>query len=280
MEKPTTHGRGLEEVSRYYLSGGTREEQGPSNRPRRVCGSGRIVRVCHPGSGLMQSCIVANLALELARNRSSVVVWDCPSPDGAGLESFMESLDLDQQEPASATVRLYGLPDIVIHRGNGADSDKLSDLVSEVSASKDDRCLLVNSHASLESFRTVDLSGEWILLARPDEKELLRCYAYIRVIHEQEPSCTISLVLDDVGQDQDISGMAERFTVFIEDRLRVSVRFLGALRHDGYLRRSIREKRPLVLWQGQSGTKDDLTSISAGFLGLGQGWPNRMDLHE
>jgi hypothetical protein len=67
----------------------------------------RAVGVCHPGSVLMQSCLIVNLALELAKRHHPVVVQDFSPPGDARVRSLIGSiLAEDDRGPDQAVVRL------------------------------------------------------------------------------------------------------------------------------------------------------------------------------
>lgn len=267
MEERTRQGRGLEEVSQFYLSGSTRDEP----RTQEIVTDdpafgGNIVKVFHPGSCLVQSFFLANLALELARNRFSVLVWDCLDNSDEDIESLMKSLMTQDDDSDISNVRLYGLPDIVIFKESRLNTQKFSDLAGSIHSGNDNRYLLVNMKASLESTKDHDFHADSIFLAHPDEKELLTCYAYIKVLCENGFAGDISIVFDDLGQEQKAQSLFSLFAAFVEEKLSLHLGFLGTLCHDEYLQQSIHDKKPLMLFQERSRAKEDMISIGKRFL--------------
>jgi hypothetical protein len=266
MEKRTKQGRGLEEVSQFYLSGGTRDEPRPQEIVTKDPAGGNIVKVFHPGSCLVQSFFLANMALELARNRFSVLVWDCLDNSDENIESLMKTLMTQDNDSDISKVRLYGLPDIVILKESRLNTQKFSDLAGSIHSGNDNRYFLVNMNASLESIKDHDFHADSIFLAHPDEKELLTCYAYIKVLCENGFAGDISIVFDDVEQGQKARSLFDRFAAFVEEKLSLRLGFLGTLCHDKYLQQSIHDEKPLMLLQERSETKEDMISISKNFL--------------
>ncbi|HHO75377.1 MAG TPA: hypothetical protein ENN05_02980 [Deltaproteobacteria bacterium] len=266
MEERFRLGRGLKEISQVYLSDTARNEIKRHGKLKTVSGPRTVIRVCHPGSCLVQSFFLANLALELAKNRFSVYVWDGLDSSPVGMEAVMKSIVLDRKEDEAATVRLYGLPDILIYGPQRHDTDKLADLVRIVHASDNDRYLLVSADGSLASAMNDDIHAEHILLSGTDEKSLLQCYAHIRVILDKGSASGIFIVFDGVGHEKAAQETFERFAAFIDKKLNYTIDYLGNLSHDESLERSVEETKPLMLSQDRSETKDDMVSISRKFI--------------
>ena len=103
-------------------------------------------------------------------------------------------------------------------------------------------------------------------MTQADEKALLACYAYIRVILENGSPQDISLVFDDPGEKDHAQVLFRRFAAFVGEKLHVTLRYLGSLSHDEHFSRSIEQARPLMLLQEHSDTKEDMTAISRSFL--------------
>lgn len=263
MEERPKLGRGLEEVSQFYLTERRSDEPRRQIKPLKAHVARSVVRVCHPGACLVQSFFLANFALELARNRFGVFVWDCLDGSEAGIEAVMKSLISARNDSGEARVSLYGLPDIVIYRPD-ADSSIKHDGLTDIISSLDDDCyLLVNTPASILDD---GLDAETILMTQADEKALLACYAYIRVILKNGSPRDISLVFDDPGEKEHAQALFRRFAAFVGEKLHVTLRYLGALSHDEHFNQSIAQARPLMLLQKHSDTKEDMTSISRSFL--------------
>jgi len=264
MEDKTRLGRGLEEVSQFYLSGGRRDEAGRQMKAIKAHPEKTSIKVYCPGSSLMQSFFLANFALELARNRLAVVVWDCLDGSEAGIETVMKSLIPALDGCGETRVSLYGLPDIVIYNESSNPSESLSALVSTIPC--DEGCLLVNTPGHLSAVVNDDLSADCIVMTRTDEKALLASYAYIKVILENGSPGDISLIFDDPGGQEEAKTLFRRFARFIEKKLHCSLHYLGSLRHDEYIDQSMEEARPLMLFQEPSGAKEDLACISRSYL--------------
>ena len=141
--------------------------------------------------------------------------------------------------------------------------DGLTDIIRSLD---DDGYLLVNTPAPPAAILDDGLDAETILMTRADEKALLSCYAYIRVILERGSPHDISLVFDDPGEKDHAQALFRRFAAFVGEKLHVTLRYLGALSHDEYLDRSIEQARPLMLLQEHSETKEDMISISRKIL--------------
>jgi len=266
MDERSRLGRGLKEISQIYLSDAARDETRRTGSHHAQSGQHTIIRVCHPGSSVVQSFFLANLALELARNQFPVFVWDCIDSSSSGIESLMESLVLEHKETDAATVRLYGLPDILIYSQLSHDARKLVDLVSVVRSSDNDCYLLVNADGSLDSLIHDSMDAEHVLMSRIDEKSLLQCYAHIRVIQAKGNLCRIYIVFDGIENGKAARDTFDRFSSFIERKLQITIHYLGYLSHDEYLQRSVNEAKPLMLFHDRSETKDNMAAISKNLI--------------
>jgi len=266
MEDKTRLGRGLDEVSQLYLTGGRRDEPEGQIAAIKAHPARMPVKVYHPGSCLMQSFFLTNFALELARNRSSVFVWDCLGRHEAGIRALMKSIIPADKDAGTATASLYGLPDIVICNGSALSSEALAEIMTKIHSLEDEGFLLVNTPESLTAVMNDDIRADCILMSRTEEKALLQCYAYIKVIHKNGSAGDISLILDDSDGEVEAEALFIRFARFVEEKLKYSLHYLGALHHDEYLDQSIEESRPLMLFQEHSETKEDIASISREYL--------------
>lgn len=266
MEEKTRLGRGLEEVSRLYFSGERPDVNRTQSRQLKPGEEVSSVRICHPGSCQMQSFLCANLALELVRNRFCVFVWDSLAGTEAGMENLMGSLVTCRNSAGKTRVSLYGLPDIVILTPQDIRGRPV-DVLKEMVFSQEDRsCLLVSAPAPPVSVADDGLDAQSILAARADEKSLLQCYAYMRIILQKKQSQGISLIFDDPTDKDHARALFNRFAAFVEGRLGVRPDYLGALHHDEHLDRSIEQARPLMLLHEDSEAKEDMVLISTNFL--------------
>ncbi|HPJ92611.1 MAG TPA: hypothetical protein PKY89_01780 [Deltaproteobacteria bacterium] len=266
MDDKPRLGRGLEEVSQFYLTSGRRDEPGRQIKAIKTHPIRSPIKIFHPGSSLMQSCFLANFALELARNRLHVFIWDCLDRHENSTCALMKDLIPSYRDAAAATASLYGLPDIVIYKQSSHTDDTPAGLVTTLSTLEEEGCLLVNTPGSLTAVLPDDLSADCIVLTRTDEHALLQCYAYIKVILKNTSPGDIFLIFDDPGGDEETEELFSRFARFIEQKLNFPLHYLGSLRHDRYLEQSVEESRPLMLFQEPSEAKEDLASISRSYL--------------
>ncbi|HVN72861.1 MAG TPA: hypothetical protein VMU10_12665 [Desulfomonilia bacterium] len=269
MKERPKLGRGLQDVSRFFLGDNLREE--PKEEAENSAAGPRTIFICCPFSGRVQSVVTANLALELARNRHRVIICGNPSSDGISTSSLMRSiLTRDENEPGKALVSLYGLPEIVIHEnGMEAPRDEALSQIPDKGIGSDgaaDSIILVDRLITIELLLNSDQSDEYIIITKADEKSLLQCYAYIKTIHACSASSRTHVVLDDVGRDLNGNAVFKKLAGFVRDHLGLVIHYLGCLINDEHLDRSITEERPLVLFAGMSGAKDSLRGICTSLL--------------
>jgi len=261
-------GRGLSDVSPFFLSRATVSEPqqrgivSPVPRPK-------TVTVCHPSSPLVQSFLSANLALEMARNRHGVSVWDCSANDEARLTVLMRALMNGQEAgpDGGVLIRLYGLPSIVIMDGRPdgpPGQDGFSGEPPDLQDGEGGPRTLINARADMDFIIRSAPSEDAVILTRTDDLSLLQCYAYIKTIHRGSEGCRIWIVFD--GEGRDPGPVFDRLSGFVGQRLGCSLSFLGTLVHDEAMERSIREERPLVLFSGDSAARDSLAGICARFM--------------
>ena len=86
MEKKAKLGRGLDEVSQYYLSPAKKRD--PVGKPPKV--NRNIVSVYHSGSDIMQSFFLSNLALELAKYQFPIYILDFCNNQEINIKSKMK----------------------------------------------------------------------------------------------------------------------------------------------------------------------------------------------
>ncbi len=258
-------GRGLNDVSRFFLTQTARCGQDPREgavpltRPGTIC-------VCHPASPVTQSAFTANLALETARSRRRAVVWDCSDQENARLTTLMGSLLEKVPEPGETTGRvgLYGLPEIVIHDGRAGGGFQGAEADGSTRADEGDgreTLVLVNACPTIEFFLAAPGADEYVVITGAGEMALLQGYAFIRVITARSPHSRVSMILDHVEDEVHQQSIFQRFSAFVLARTGRSVRLLGSLVHDEELERSIAEGRPLVLRQGPSEAGRSLAGI-------------------
>jgi hypothetical protein len=265
MKERPKLGRGLQDVSRFFLTGASQPEPDQAQALSPHSGNSSIC-VCCPSSGLIQASFVANIALELARHRFPVIIRDFSITEESRLSTLMHFvLCQDERTTDKAFVKLYGLPEIVI-QDNGRQGlteeretpgPDARPVVDEDSAG----FILVNPSGSLDFIQEEKPCDEYVVITRMDERSLLQCYAYIKVIHERSFSSKVHVVFDDADAGSDNDAVFKKLSRFIHDHLEYAIDFLGSLVRDEHFERSTTNQRPLVLFQGDSVTKDALTSI-------------------
>lgn len=242
-------GRGLDDVSQHFLSRPSQREMQPEAPA--VLTPVRAITVCHPGDPLLQACLVANFALELAKRRYPVKVHDYSVT--ARVRTFLRAILREEDcGPDLAVVRLYGLPEIEIREAGEARLDQTPP-VRETPAWEGlrGRYQLVNAAGPLDFFREGGTSPEQILIAKAEEKALLQAYAYCKVMRGAGAQ-QINLILLDTSGMQDTTAVFRAFAGFVEQRLGCAPSLLGALTPDEPLERSLTDGRPLVLSRGHS----------------------------
>ena len=270
MKERPKLGRGLQDVSRFFLTGAPQQEPDQAQALSVQAGN-RSICFCCPASELIQASFAANIALELARHRFPVIIRDFSLTEEARLLTLMHFvLSEDERTADRAFVKLYGLPEIAIQEMSpeglkeeletpGPDARPV---VDEDSAG----FILVNPSASLDFIQEEKPCDEYVVITRTDERSLLQCYAYIKVIHERFFSSKVHVVFDDedAGSNNDV--VFKKLSRFIHDHLEFTADFLGSLPRDEHFECSITNQRPLVLMSGTSVTKDALTRICSRLL--------------
>jgi hypothetical protein len=266
MEERTRLGRGLEEVSRFYLSDRPREGAHKEPAPEAATVERRVVRVFHPGSPLIKSIFTANFALELARRRCPVSVWESPEGENAGVRDMMEALVRPDLVPETLAVRLYGLPDILIHEAEGLGEGRLEELAAKASAPGGQDCLLISLPDTVESVIRQAVPFDAIMLCPLEEAALLKAYAFIKVIRESDPPSRIHIVFDSPPSGERAREVFTRLDGFMKERLLGSLSWLGVLERDEAFEKSASERMPLVLSHTPSAARDSITAVSDAFF--------------
>ncbi len=277
MDEKSRLGRGLKDVSRFYLSDSPREEpqeepgeevrgKEPDRRdlPRpRQC---RVIRVICPASALMGAFFTANFSLELVRHRHRTAVFDLSGRDGEGVSAVLR--DVAHPDPASGSlwVRLYGLHDIPVHCSGPDGEAELPERLNEPDGHQGDRWAIVNTPFCLDSLAKSPVDFDALLLSTTDEASLLQCYACTRVIVQRDPQAGVSLVLVEPASVEHARGVFSRFSAFAKERLGVSVGCLGHLLRDEAMERSLSGHCPLVLGHEPSSARESLAAMSRAFL--------------
>jgi hypothetical protein len=271
MKERPKLGRGLQDVSRFFLTGALQSEPDQAQVPS-VHIDKRSLCVCCPVSPLIQASFAANIALELARHRLSVNIRDFSLSEEARLSTLMHCVisEEDERTTDKAFVRLYGLPEIVIQdMGRNGIMQEGQGPGPDVHLKADEYPVgytLVNPASSLDFICEERPCDGYIVITKTDERSLLQCYAYIKVIHERSFSSRVHVVFDDTDARSNNDAVFKKLSRFIHDHLEFTVEFLGSLVRDEHFERSTTSQRPLVLLGGASVTKDALIRICARLL--------------
>ena len=243
-------GRGLDDVSQHFLS-----RIPPHATVALVTPAWSSIAVCHPGSLTLQSCLLTNLALEIAKRRNQVIVQDFTPPGEARIKTLMGAIIPEEDNPGHVIVHLYGLPEIEIIESNLSEAwleNQLADRDEDLPTGVLGRYFLVNAPGPLEFFLKSLVCNEYILVTKTDENSLLQAYAFCKVIRDKGAS-RIHLVFDDAPPGEQTDRIFRQFAGFVGHRLGCTLRLLGNLVHDERIQRSIKEHMPLVL--SQDGTE-------------------------
>jgi hypothetical protein len=271
MKERPKLGRGLQDVSSFFLTGTSqpgqelKELSSPVDKTRSVC-------ICYPASPLIQSVVMANLALELVRHRNRVIIKDFSTTDETRLSTLMGSLlTSNDKESGRACVNLYGLPEILII-DSGPDGPINNEVIQDISAehelNDDTDCInLLNMAASRDLILSCSPLDDYIIITKTDEKSLLQCYVYIKILYKHCASGRVHVIFDDVAPSFNGDSVFKKFSGFIHERMGLKIHCLGSLLHDEHFMNSINAKRPLVLYNGTSTAKDMLMGISSLLLG-------------
>lgn len=284
MEEKSRLGRGLKDVSRFYLSDSPRDEsheppkdeshEKPEGEPGgqepgrdlpqpRQC---RVIRVICPASALMGAYFTANFSLELARHRQKMIIFDLSSREGEGVQDVLGEAAHPDTASGVLRVRLYGLHDIPVHCSEPDGEAELLDRLNGSGDHNGDRWAVVNTPFCLDSLAKSLVDFDALLLSTLNEASLLQCYACAKVIEQRDPKAGISLVLIDPASSEQASEVSSRFCTFMKQRLGVSVGYLGHLLREKALEDSLSEHRPLVLGFEPSPARESLAAVSRAFL--------------
>jgi hypothetical protein len=270
MKERPKLGRGLQDVSRFFLTGALQPETDKA-QALSVHAGNRSICICCPVSPLIQASFAANIALELARHRFPVIIRDFSLTEEVRLSTLMNAvLCQDERTTDKVFVKLYGLPEIEIQdSGFKVPTEEIEVqgpdarlLVDEDPAG----FILVSPPASLDFIREEKPCDEYVVITRTDERSLLQCYAYIKVIHECSFSSKVHVVFDDADEGSNNDAVFKKLSRFIHDHLGFKTDFLGSVPRDEHFERSITDQRPVVIFQGASVTKDALVMICARLL--------------
>lgn len=216
---------------------------------------------------------MANLSLELARSRRPAVIWDGDGGEGSRIADMMEGVVRPDLVPGALAVRLYGLPDVLIHRPATHLGEKPGEFVRAAAPSEGGGFLLLSLSDTVESIMQGDVPFDAVVLCPPDEASLLKAYAFVKVIREKDPASRVYLVFDGLPPGEKARETSFRFEGFLREKLPGWLACLGSLHRDETLERSMEERLPAVLGHGVSAYRDSLQAVSAAFLASVKGAP-------
>ena len=265
MEERSRLGRGLEEVTRLYLSDTPRENARGTDPDREGQRQGRVIRVIHPGSALLGAFFTANLSLELLRHGCRVAVHDCASGEEDRVEAlFGRALRRDRASGAPR-VSLYGLGEIPVYPGGVRDAQALPEDAAPEDAGG--RWVLVHAPGCLDEVSPGAAYFEVVLLSGLDWPSVLQCYAWLKVLAQGGMKHPVSLAFVDPSSEAHGLESFSRFSSFVAKRLGISLDYLGGLVSDEILERSITDREPLVLGHEPSAARESLEAVCSAFLG-------------
>jgi len=263
MEDRTRLGRGLEEISQLYLSDRPRDPALRERRHEKTALRRTIIRILYPTSPALKSCLAANFALELAKGRHPVTIRD--GFEGKGVYDMLRQMaDLDLN-PGAATVRLYGLPDIVVYPFDAQQERLPEGGAAEMHPVEKGGCMLLNLSDTLESVVQGEVFFDAVLMTGVDEASLLQCYAFIKVIWEREASIRVHIVVDNPGTEACGHEIFSRLSGFVKAKLSGDLNLLGFLMHDDLLEKSMSEHKPLVLSHEHSAARESIIAVARAF---------------
>jgi len=223
----------------------------------------------------MQSVLVANLALESARRGFGVLVADCGGADGHQVRSLVGSVSEDVSDDrfgrTGVRVSLYGLPPVVI-RETAPDTSPSSRDGDEGpgggdAPGKGRHIILVSAPGGIDCLAGTAGVGRMVVVSGGNEKDLLRCYAALRLAAGTGCLRGACLVFDSVENPARAEELYARFGRHVEDRLPCVMAYGGILVRDKMLERSIVESRPLVLFSASSPSRDAILHVCSRILG-------------
>lgn len=267
-------GRGLADVSRHFLERRGLEDGHGGPHSRREEALPRITRICvfHATDVLMQEVLAANLALEAARRRFHVTVYDTWDVWGQRVRDVTAALITDSGEggPDNETiVALYGLPPILIRncdisgmpRGESLEETDFSEHAEGVWG----RVVVVSPTGPIGCLAHTAGMDHHVFVTGVDEPSLLRCYAALTVVCASKTPGRLWMVFEH-DEQTDCRAIFTRFNTYVAGKLGIEVGYLGELARDDALERSIRDARPVVLVSGPSRSKDAMERISSCLL--------------
>jgi len=262
-------GRGLSDVSRFFLSGSPQYGQHHDGNTSPAFTAG-TVGILSPASPSMQAFFTANLVLEIARRRLAARVWDYATAADAKVMPLMRSLleghGTEQEGPVG--IVLYGLPRVEILDRAPEEfyaGTRAREAAPDAAESEGYAVTLVNARPDIEFIMKSEPVDDFIIITRTDEMSLLQAYAFIKVMDARSRSSSVWVVFDE-GEGRDLQLIFDVLAGFVTRTLEKPIGFLGALVHDESLEHSIRDEKPLVLLSRPSAAREALTGICSRFM--------------
>jgi len=263
MQESGRFGRSLDEVFHCFLSEDVKREVKNANF---YADNTHVIHCLHPGSILIQSFLITNLAFELARYQLSVIILEHMDYQEGDVLSIAKSLIPDHNAFHGFSVKINGCANItLVDSASGKDFRRHVSGWFEVLINPE-RFLLINSENILENFPNQQVPSDIILMTRTDRKSLLQAYAYIKYMLEYDTTGRIYIVFDEIQDEEKAQKIFTHFAQYIDRKLCQTPIFLGPLVHDELLYRSIKVQEPLVLSQEDSISKQCLMSICDKFI--------------
>lgn len=266
MEQVNRLGRGIEDVSRLYLSDTPRSDGDKGEKGEAALRRRRVVRIINPGSALMGAFFTANFSLELARHRHRVAIFDGEAHETDGVEAMLRNVVYPESGAEVLSVRLYGIPDISLYRARPDGAERLFELARAAQSYGEGFWLVVNTPHRMDDLEQGPAGFDAVLLSTLETSPLLQCYAYVKLIRQIDPDSRISLAFIDPASDARAMDAFSRFSAFALERLGACVDYLGRIVRDELMDRSIADHRPLVLCCEPSAARESIVAASRAFL--------------
>ncbi len=264
MIKNPDASRGIEEVSRYFLTGARKEGnliQASSE------GNVHTLSIIHLNSISTQAFLVANMAIELSRRRFNTYIWDCQDQVDMGARHMMSGLSVKSEGNAEYRVQLYGLPDIRIYTPRHEHKMLIKALEKTCNTLHKECFVLVNDNKGAEFIHGIDASMYYVLITQTDRMSLLRCYVQVKSMLLRTDSRAKIFIIFDAREE----GLAHKISVelsyFLYKKLSYPLIYLGCLTRDEYMMQCIENRMPIVTSSDASMAKGKLIFMLDRILG-------------
>ncbi|MBI9076807.1 MAG: AAA family ATPase [Desulfatibacillum sp.] len=295
VDKGRAHVRGLNEktpdqadgLRRMVKDKMTNLQDGIIERPGTVTGSfPRVVSVTSGKGGVGKTNIVGNLAIALSRMGKRVLILD----GDLGLanidiiyglhpeytikhvltgEKDLRDVIVKGPEGVSVIPASSGLADLV-HLTQG---EKLN-LLSEFDGLDDDYDIFfIDTGAGISSnivyFNAA--ARERIVVATPEPTSITDAYALMKVMFTRHGTRTFKLLVNMVNNEAEaelvFKSLSNALLRFLQD---ISLEYLGCLRKDDHVPKSVRRQTPLLMLYPSSTAGKGITELAEKFLAKGE----------